>query len=70
MDNRQASGPVTRVRTPAGSPNWITEELIAQTRETWQPFSERPLTPEDALAMLINVGELFEATGLTRGDEE
>jgi hypothetical protein len=69
MDSQQPNTPMRHVRPPAGSPDWISEELIAQTLETWQPHADRPLTPDDALAMLINVGELFVAAGLIAGDE-
>jgi hypothetical protein len=55
---------------PPGAPGWVSESLIRTTLETWQPLANRPLTPEDALAMLIHVGELFEAAGLTMGANE
>lgn len=42
-------------------PSWITQELIAETLETWQPYYNHSLTPNDAIEMLRNVGRLFEA---------
>lgn len=45
---------------PAGSPRWVTSELIANTIRTWQPYYRKPLTPEDALEMLLNVGHLLD----------
>jgi hypothetical protein len=44
---------------PAGTPAWITPELVALTLRVWQPFYESPLTPADAVAMIENVGRLF-----------
>ena len=54
---------------PSGAPGWVSESLIRTTIETWKPFANRPLTPDDALAMLINVAELFVVAGLTAGGE-
>ena len=61
--------PEPQAIVPPGAPGWVSESLIRTTIETWQPLAKRPLTAEDALAMLINVGELFVAAGLTAGDE-
>jgi hypothetical protein len=58
-----------QVIVPPGAPGWVSESLVRITLETWQPFTDRPLTSEDAVAMLIRVGELFDAVGLTKGDE-
>jgi hypothetical protein len=40
-------------------PAWITPELIELTIRIWQPYYETPLTSEEAIAMLIAVGGLF-----------
>ena len=61
--------PESQAIVPPGAPGWVSESLIHTTIETWQPFANRPLTPDDALTMLINVGELFVAAGLTAGGE-
>lgn len=45
---------------PPGAPSWDTPELIARTLEVWQPYYSEPLTPEDALAMILGVGCLFD----------
>lgn len=45
---------------PAGTPNWITPELIERTIRVWQPYYEALLTPEDAVTMILNVGRLFD----------
>ena len=47
------------VRVPPGAPSWITAELIRETLHVWQPYYEEPLVAEDALEMLMNVGQLF-----------
>lgn len=61
--------PEPQAIVPPGAPGWVSESLICITIETWQPHADRPLTPDDALAMLINVGELFVVAGLTAGGE-
>jgi len=43
-----------------GLPTWITVELVQRTIEVWQPFYETQLSTEDAVAILLNVGRLFE----------
>ena len=44
---------------PAGAPSWVTSELLTQTVEVWQPYYADPLSTDDALAMLMNVGRLI-----------
>jgi hypothetical protein len=46
---------------PAGSPDWITPELIEATIRVWQPYYEEVLTPEEAVTMILTVGRLFDA---------
>lgn len=41
------------------APDWVTDALIADTIQTWQPYYESPLTRQDAVEMLVNVGRLF-----------
>lgn len=50
---------------PAGAPDWVTAELIEHTIRVWQPRYPEPLTRDDALAIILNVGRLFEV--LSRG---
>ena len=45
---------------PPGTPEWITPKLVRSTIETWQPFDQSPLTLDDAVSILRNVGRLFE----------
>jgi hypothetical protein len=46
---------------PAGTPDWITAELIEATIRTWQPYYEATISPEEAVTMIMDVGRLFEA---------
>lgn len=43
------------------APAWITPALIQQTLDCWQPHFAKALTTEDAIEILTNVGQLFEA---------
>jgi hypothetical protein len=45
---------------PPGAPDWITGELLAETIRVWQPDYEKTLTTEDALEILLNVGNLLD----------
>jgi hypothetical protein len=58
QDGRQPA-PNKQVAIPAGAPSWITSQLLQATIESWQPHYERPLTPEDALEILLNVDSLL-----------
>ena len=46
---------------PAGSPDWITPELVEATIRVWQPYYKEVLTPEEAVTMILTVGRLFDA---------
>jgi hypothetical protein len=46
---------------PAGTPAWITAELIEQTVRVWQPYYKATLTTEDAVTMILSVGRLYQA---------
>ena len=48
---------------PAGTPEWVTAELVEATIRTWQPYYQVRLTPDDAVTMILNVGRLYEAFG-------
>jgi hypothetical protein len=47
------------VGVPPGAPSWITSDLVADTIRVWQRYYEAPLTPDDALEMIVNVGQLL-----------
>lgn len=51
------------VAPPAGSPSWVTAEIIADTIATWQPYFREALTAEDALEILQDVGHLVDILG-------
>ena len=46
---------------PAGTPEWITAELIEQTILVWQPYYEAVISPEEAVTMIQSVGRLYQA---------
>lgn len=48
----------------AAAPSWVTPELIEHTIRIWQPFYAAPLDHDDAVAMILSVGRLFD--GLRR----
>jgi len=49
----------------SGAPRWITPESIADTIQTWQPYYRAQLTEEDAVQILLSVGELFDVLECT-----
>lgn len=44
----------------AGAPSWITPDAVRETLRVWSPHYRDPLTPKDAVEILLNVGNLFE----------
>ena len=58
MDCKVAEGARPSI-VPAGTPDWITPELVEATIRVWQPYYEALLTPEDAVTMILNVGRLY-----------
>ena len=46
---------------PAGTPDWITLELIEATIRVWQPYYAELLSPEEAVTMIQSVGRLYQA---------
>ncbi len=49
-----------RRRKRLNAPAWITDELIADTLKTWQPYYSRRLRRDDAIEMLLAVGNLID----------
>lgn len=49
----------TLTSVPRGAPSWVTEELIIDTLDTFQPHYAEKLTNEDALEIPLNVTNLF-----------
>ena len=46
---------------PAGTPEWITAELIEATIRVWQPYYADLLSPEEAVTMILTAGRLYQA---------
>jgi hypothetical protein len=46
---------------PAGAPDWVTEELLQEAIDVWQPYYKHELSMEDALEITLSVGRLAEA---------
>ena len=40
---------------------WIDDNLVAQTKTTWEPLYGRPLTTAEALEILLSVARLLDA---------
>ena len=70
MDTRRQDSKLDDVALPPGTPGWVSEELIRRTIETWQPLMDKKMTTDDALAMLVNISQLYDAVGLTSSEEE
>lgn len=51
--------PVRERVVPQGVPAWITAEVIEDTLRTFQPFYPYDLTVDEAVGILLNVGNLF-----------
>jgi len=56
--NRRKEGNDQRSRSEL--PDWVSEDLIQKTVEIWQPYYSNGLTRDDAIAIIKNVGGLFE----------
>lgn len=56
----------TAITIPDGIPSWITPELMAETVETWQPYYNHPLTPQEIADIIQNIGQLFDVMGDVR----
>lgn len=52
----------------AGRPAWITDELVADTLEVWQPFYRETLTARDAIEILLSVGRLLDVLEVSDGE--
>ena len=57
-DCRVAEGARSSI-VPAGTPDWITPELVEATIRVWQPYYAELLTPEESVTMILNVGRLY-----------
>ena len=46
---------------PVGAPAWVTPELLEETISTWQVHYGGPMTPDEALDIVLNTVRLFDA---------
>ena len=60
---------LTTPAVPPGAPRWVTPELLADTLRVWQHYYDEDLTTNDALAIIGNVGRLYD-TLRRHSDEE
>lgn len=51
-------------------PAWVTPELVARTRATWQPYYPDPLTDDDAVQMLLTVAHLYRVLAGGNDDDD
>lgn len=58
------------VARPAGAPDWVSAELLAETVAAWQPYYEKELTVDDALEIVLAVGRLTDILGHPANEEE
>lgn len=45
---------------PPGLPPWVTADFIDETIRVWQPHSSAPLTPADAIEIIMNTSHLLD----------
>lgn len=50
-------------------PAWITPDLVAETVRIWSSRSAKPFSEQDAVALILQFGNLLDATGLMRKQE-
>ena len=55
--------PESPLSLPSAAPAWISTELVRRTLETWQPYYGHPLTIDEAIDILCNVGRLLDHLG-------
>lgn len=56
---RTDSDNLTAPVVPPGAPRWVTSDLLADTMRVWGRHY-RDLTPDDAVAIIGNVGRLYD----------
>jgi len=45
---------------PAGTPTWISAELVEMTLKTWQPYYRKLLTIDDAIGIIRDTSLIFQ----------
>lgn len=61
--------PQEAARECPAPPAWVTDELLARTREVWSAAYGRPVGEEEAVEMLVNVKRLICSTMRAMGYE-
>ena len=56
-------GEAVSMQVPPGTPPWISADLIAHTIRVWEPYYKHSLTKEEAVEILVAVGNLADALG-------
>jgi hypothetical protein len=56
--------------TDLARPGWITDELIKQTIRVWDLRSSTPLPNDSAVRLILTIGQLLDATGMTKVEED
>lgn len=57
--HRKPDRAAEREQLPPGTPAWITTSLIDLTLKVWQPYYKEPLSSQDAVTIVLNVGKLI-----------
>jgi len=60
-NGQQREHSVSAEEPPRGTPAWISADLITDTIATWQPYYAEPLTIDEAIAIIEEVGRLMES---------
>lgn len=60
---RETTAPAERVVLPAGTPAWVTVDLVLLTLKVWQRHYRQALSVEDAVTIVLNAGRLFSVFG-------
>lgn len=47
--------------SPLARPEWVDAQLLAETRQVWEPIYGRQLTEAELVEILVNVGRLIDA---------
>ena len=49
-----------RADLPAGTPEWVTAELLQKTQELWSKKGGIPIGPDEALGIILRVSTLVD----------
>jgi hypothetical protein len=51
--------------TSAADVAWVTDDLVDETIKSWQPLTKEQLSLDEARSILVSVGQLFDAVGIS-----